>query len=129
MTNKQYTVSLNNIKIGTTELEHSDAPMGVVFGKINFLDIESGYKFFKTYCSANGIDILTDYPEDKILTTGDIPSLIVTNQSGVEIKGVGCNIEGMDSDKFDILILGVPYPFYEEEFPHHVKFYRDKFNA
>ncbi|MDB5062978.1 MAG: hypothetical protein JWP67_2821, partial [Mucilaginibacter sp.] len=32
---ESYDVFLDNIKIGQTELEKADAPMGVVFGKIN----------------------------------------------------------------------------------------------
>ena len=33
----------------------------------------------------------------------------------------------MDSDTFDITVLGITYPFYEEEFPHHVKAYNEMF--
>ena len=46
----------------------------------------------------------------------------------MEIKGVGNQISGMDSDEFEISLEGVPYPFYEEEFPHHVKAYYNQFN-
>jgi hypothetical protein len=34
---KIYDILLNNSRIGTTELEYADAPMGVVFGRISFL--------------------------------------------------------------------------------------------
>jgi hypothetical protein len=33
----------------------------------------------------------------------------------------------MDSDVFEITILGISYPFFEEEFPHHVRAYNDQF--
>jgi len=95
-----YDILLDNKIIGTTELEKADAPMGVVFGKLTFINIESGYHFFKTYCQTNNIKIVTDYPNDKLITTEDIPNLKVINQNGIEIKGQGTNIEGMDSDVF-----------------------------
>jgi hypothetical protein len=58
----------------------------------------------------------------------NIPNLKVLDRNGKEIIGqLGCNVDGMDSDIFEITILGVPYPFYEEEFPHHVKTYHEMF--
>ena len=33
----------------------------------------------------------------------------------------------MDSDLFEVTIVGVPYPFYEEEFPYHVNAYKKMF--
>jgi hypothetical protein len=34
----------------------------------------------------------------------------------------------MDSDEFEITIVGIPYPYFETEFPEHVKKYNEKFN-
>ncbi len=34
----------------------------------------------------------------------------------------------MDNEEYEISISGIPYPFYEEEFPHHVKEYENMFN-
>ncbi|WP_398455844.1 hypothetical protein AB3466_06695 [Sphingobacterium thalpophilum] len=48
-------------------------------------------------------------------------NLKVINLNGIEIKGQGANFEEMDNDVFVLTILGVPYPFFEGEFPHHVK--------
>nr|WP_315402741.1 hypothetical protein [uncultured Sphingobacterium sp.] len=127
MTIKQYDILLDNKKIGATELEKADAPMGVVFGRVTFDLIISGYDFLKTYCVKNNIVIITDYPEDKLIGTADIPNLKVVNSNGIEIRGQVTNIEGMDSDGFDIIICGISYPFFEEEFPHHVKTYNDQF--
>ncbi|MET4546481.1 hypothetical protein ABIE26_003808 [Pedobacter africanus] len=67
ITMKLYDIFLNNNKIGTTELEKGDAPMGSVFGKITFINISSGYDFFKTHCVTNGIELVTDYPEDRLI--------------------------------------------------------------
>ena len=38
---KEYSIYLGSNKIGTTRLEKADAPMGVVFGEINFVEKES----------------------------------------------------------------------------------------
>lgn len=127
MVKKRYNILLDNKKIGATELEKADAPMGVVFGRVTFDHIESGYDFLKTYCLKNNIVIITDYPDDKLIGTADIPNLKVVNPNGIEIKGQVTNIEGIDSDVFEIIICGVSYPFFEEEFPHHVKTYNDQF--
>lgn len=128
MTIKRYDILLDDKLIGTTELEKADAPMGVVFGNVAFVNIVSGYDFLRTYCLANSIEIITDYPYDRLIATVDIPKLKVISSNGIEIKGQGTNINGMDSDIFEITILGVSYPFFEEEFPHHVKEYNDQFN-
>lgn len=117
---KLYTIDLDNTIIGTTELEKADAPMGCVFGRINFITISSGYDFFKAYCKTNKIELITDNPTDKLIATPSLP-LVVRNELGIEIKGAGNQISGMDSDEFEILIEGIPYPFYAAEFPHHVK--------
>ena len=124
--NKYYDILLDNKKIGTTNLEKADAPMGVVFGQIYFTCIGYGYDFFKQYCLAHQIEI-TDYPEDKLISTRQIPNLQVFDTKGNEIKGMACSIDGMDSDEFQITIIGISYPFYEEEFPHHVKTYNEMF--
>ena len=123
---KVYDILLDKNRIGTTELEKADAPMGVVFGKINFFNITSGYNFFKDYCSKSKLEF-TDYPNDKLISTFDIPGLQVFNTNGIEIKGLGCSVSGMDADTFEIEIPGIAYPFYEEEFPHHVKTYAGMF--
>jgi hypothetical protein len=39
---KVYDILLDNIKIGVTALENADVSMGVVFGRINFIEIDSG---------------------------------------------------------------------------------------
>lgn len=90
--------------------------MGVVFGDINFYEIVLGYDFFKGYCLANGIEVITDYPDEMLIVTANIPNLKVINLHGTEIKGQGQNIEGIDSDVFILTILGVPYSFLKRNF-------------
>lgn len=124
---KNYSIYLNGDLIGTTRLEKADPPMGVVFGIISFIDSNIGYNFFKEYCKSNGIQLANDYPEDKLISTRTIKNLSVKNDLGIEIKGMGNQISGMDNDEFEISIEGIPYPIYEEEFPHHVKEHNDMF--
>ena len=126
MANKQYQVILDGKKIGTTELEKADASMGVVFGKLRFEGIDSGYQFLNAYCRENNIET-EDHPEDKLISTRDITDLKVVNADGKEIKGVASSISGMDADGFEITIEGIPYPFYETEFPHHVLAYNQRY--
>jgi len=121
---KIYNIFLDKKQIGTTLLENADAPMGVTFGVISFSDLDSPYSFFKTYCLQNNI-AFEDYPEDKLISTTNIPVLQIFDYNEIEIKGLGCYISGMDSDCFNINIIGIPYPFYEEEFPHHVTEYQE----
>jgi hypothetical protein len=121
---KTYQVLLDKGNIGTTKLEKADAPMGVAFGQINFLNISSGYDFLKSYCLKNQIGF-TDYPEDNLISTLNIPNLRVIDMDGNEIKGEACSISGMDGDIFEISIVGIEYPFYGEEFPHHVNDYNE----
>lgn len=125
--NKTYKVLLDGEEIGTSKLEKADAPMGVVFGKINFEKNKWNYHSIKSYCLTNNIEIADDYPEDKLISSRTIHSLVIRNEQGVEVKGVGNQISGMDSEGFEISIEGIAYPFYEEEFPHHVKAYNDMF--
>ena len=126
MTSKQYNILLDNEIIGTTDLEKADPPMGFVGGQIKFIKISSGYDFFKKYCWKNKIKI-NDKPKDRFITTLDIPNLKVIDQNGNEIKGQGANVEGFDADVFEVYIFGITYPFYEEEFPHHVKAYDEMY--
>ncbi|WP_458626446.1 hypothetical protein [Winogradskyella sp. PC D3.3] len=127
--NKIYNLHLNGILIGTSELEKGDAPMGVVLGELKFVESNFGYEFIKKYCVEKNIELAYDYPEDKMISTMSISELKVTNQNGIEIIGIGNQISGMDNEEYEISIFGIPYPFYEEEFPHHVKSYENMFKS
>ena len=122
-----YTVYLDNIKIGSTDLENADAPMGVVFGVIKFLNSDFDYTFLKEYCIKNKVDLANDYPEDKLISTSNMSQLTIINKVGIEISGIGNQITIMGGEESEISIQGIPYPFYEEEFPHHVKEYNEMF--
>ena len=125
---KKYIVKLDGKYIGTTNLEKADAPMGVVFGLIEFEKINSPYKFFRDYCNKNNVIVNADEPEHELIDTQEINSLSVYNENGVEIKGEATLINGFKEEGYSIEIIGIPYPFYEEEFPHHREAYDNQFN-
>jgi len=126
--NKPYNVFLGETIIGATLLEKADAPAGVVFGNMNFIGISSPYNFFKDYCIQHSIRF-TEYPEINFIATFNIPDLRVINNEGVEIKGISTEITGDIKKGFEVYLLGVPYPFYEAEFPHHVENYDNQFKS
>jgi len=102
--------------------------MGVVRGLIEFIEIKSGYDFLKKYCLEQKVKINTDDSEYNFIDTTVIPNLKIQDSDRSEIPGQGNYITGFDSEGFEITILGIPYPFYEEEFPHHVKDYENQFD-
>ncbi|MGB3546079.1 MAG: hypothetical protein WBA17_03845 [Saprospiraceae bacterium] len=115
---------MDNITIGKTKLESADAPMGVVFGKIIEDNGQIDYDFIKLYCQNNEIELAFDHQEDKLICTRTIVQLQVFSPAAIEIKGVGNQITGMDGDGYEIIIEGIGYPFYGEEFPQHREAYR-----
>jgi len=54
-------------------------------------------------------------------------NLDITSESGTKIEGQGVCISGLVAEDYEIEVVGIPYPFYEEEFPHHVKAYDNQF--
>jgi hypothetical protein len=99
MTEKIYKILLNDKLFGTTKLEFGDPPMGVVFGQIDFAGKNIGYDFIKQYCTDNLVEIQTDYPKDKLISTGQIASLKVYNTENLELVGIGNSIEGITKTK------------------------------
>ena len=126
--NKIYKIYLNGKELGSSKLEKGDAAMGVACGKLDFIIENYGYSQIKNYCIKNEIELAMDYPKDKMISTMTLNELKVINENGIEIKGVGNQITGMDSEEYEISIFGIPYPFYETEFPNLVKEYENIFN-
>lgn len=128
MTKPIYKIVLEDKLLGTTKLEFGDPPMGIVFGQVFFAESNMGYDFIKQYCIDNSIHIQYDYPTDKLISTGHIKKLKVYNSYNREIVGLGNTIEGMDSDRYTITILGIDSEIYEQEFPNHIVEYEHKVN-
>ncbi len=122
---KVYQILLDGKAIGTTQLEKADPPMGTVWGKIIGGASSIDYAFMKSYCNDNGIDLVSDFPEDRFISTKTIKQLQIISPDGISLQGEGNQVSGMDAEGFEIFIEGIGYPFYGEEFPHHVKEYEE----
>lgn len=103
--------------------------MGVVQGKVSFHASVTPFQLFLNYCYAHAITPNGADPELEFIDTPFIPDLRVIRDDGMEIRGQGCCIIGFKDDGYEIIIVGVPYPFYAEEFPHHCKAYNEHFKA
>jgi hypothetical protein len=75
--------------------------------------------FFKTYCLKHNIEFQDDI-DTGLISSRAIPDLHIFDISGYEIKGDVCYIAGTDAEHFEIYIEAVPFPFYGQEFQHHV---------
>ncbi len=125
-----YQIELDGEVIGATRLEMGDPPMGVVYGKIVFYALESPYAFLKNYCESLQIPINEEDEELEFIDIQNMEGLKVYRGDGVEIAGVpGAAVTGMREEGYMITILGVPYPFYAEEFPRHCESYRKRFGG
>ena len=127
MNSTHFSILLDNKKIGITNLEKADVPMGVVFGQISLINIADGYTFFKDYCVKNIIGI-TKYPEDKFISTRHIPNLQVFDNDRAEIKGVATSVAGQGNSDFEITIEGVPHSMFISKFGHHIEKYKELLN-
>lgn len=125
---KKYLIKLDGNSIGTTAFEKADAPMGCVIGLIHFIKIDTPYAFFKNYSKEKNIVLNENEPEHLLINTQSIDGLSVFNEEDIEIKGMAVTVSGFEEDGYYIEVIGIAYPFFEEEFPHHVKAYESKFN-
>ena len=119
-----FTIKLEEQIIGTTDFEFADVPMGVVYGKINFINIESPYLLFKNYCLANNIQINYDSETEKLIDTFIIPNLkVYYNDFQDELKGWGSSISGLeisdDGFEFEITFNGLISEIMSTLFKHH----------
>jgi len=102
--------------------------MGVVLGEISFFDNNFGYKEIKEFWYNNNVELASDYPKQKLISTMSTDKLKIFSEDGIEIKGDGNQITGMDNDKFEISISGIPYLIYKTDFPNLLKDYENRFN-
>jgi Integron Cassette Protein Hfx_Cass5 len=127
MTEHSFKIFLDDKLIGTTLFEKADVPMGVVFGQIEFTNIDNAYTFFKAYCLQNQIGI-TDYKQDKFLTTRHISNLKVFDSDNTEIKGSAVSVSGQGNKDFEITVEGVPQTIFSFKFKHHIDHYKNLFD-
>lgn len=116
---KTYRIELNGVKIGTTDFEFADTPMGVIHGKINFENIDSPYELFKNHCKKYEVTINQDDKKFRFIDTQVIPELKVYLEDGAELNGWGAAITGMEEDDFEIQFGGITPELMQIEFKHH----------
>ncbi|WP_259065696.1 hypothetical protein HDF24_02600 [Mucilaginibacter sp. X4EP1] len=119
-----YYLEVDKIRIGHTEFEYADTPMGVVHGKIIFDEIKFPYEFFRNHCIAHNVQINSDDPNYRFIDTVVIPQLKVFLENGEELLGWGGAITGMEPDDFEIQFGGVSSELMKTEFErHYIKYY------
>ena len=126
---EKYSVKLYDVVIGYTRFEKADPPLGMVAGKIELLNIDSGYDFFSVYCKETEAQINVDYPDFKFLDAESIRELGVFHPQEAAVNGTAVTIRGFDSDGFEIEVTGIPKIEYETFFPEHTAAYEDMFNV
>ena len=118
---KEYKIFLDDILIGTTNFEFADVPMGVVFGKVNFIDIENPYLFIKSYYLKNKTNF--EHDDCEVFLSSQIQRFIkVYKDNNEELIGWGAYLSGLKDD-FQIDFMGIESDLMLAEFPHHVKQY------
>ena len=113
---KEYKIFLDDILIGTTNFEFADVPMGVVYGKVNFIDIENPYFFFKKYCDTNDIDYHF-IDDEKYIQTFELKHIKINRSDSYFIRN-GASFCGFDED-FQIEMYNISSEIMKSEFLHH----------
>ena len=112
---KEYKIFLDDVLIGTTNFEFADVPMGVVYGKVNFIDIENPYFFFKKYCDKNDIDYQF-IDDEKYIHTFELKLIKISNNS--DFIRNGASFCGFNED-FQIEMYNISFKIMKSEFLNH----------
>ena len=112
---KEYKIFLDDVLIGTTNFEFADVPMGVVYGKVNFIDFKNPYFFFKKYCDSNDIDYHF-IDDEKYIQTFELKLIKISNNS--DFIRNGASFCGFDED-FQIEMYNISSEIMKSEFLHH----------
>ena len=113
---KEYKIFLDDILIGTTNFEFADVSMGVVYGKVNFIDNENPYFFFKKYCDTNDIDYHF-IDDEKYIQTFELKHIKINRSDSYFIRN-GASFCGFDED-FQIEMYNISSEIMKSEFLHH----------
>jgi len=126
MNKKKYIIKLGSDIIGYTLFESHDASMGVVIGRIIFQIDEKPFEFLKSL--SNNEDVtMNEIDHNSQFISASFENITIKSELGTVIKGIGISIIGME-EEYDLEVIGIPYPFYEEEFPHHREAYDKQFS-
>ena len=119
----KYFLELDKIRIGYTEFEYADVPMGVIHGKIIFENIHSPFELFQTHCTKFNVQMNDNDINLRLIDTVVIPQLKVYKNGHEELKGWGGAITRMDSDEFEIQFGGITSELMQKEFESHFQEY------
>jgi hypothetical protein len=116
----RFEIYSNGTLIGHSDLEHGDPPMGVAAGR--FMPLPA----YEQIRGAVPMDLA-----ESVLPSQDHLNLAVREAGGKElVSSGGVQItdysEAVGPEGFQVEILGIGYPLYEELFPQHVAAYRDR---
>lgn len=112
---KEYKIFLDDVLIGTTNFEFADVPMGVVYGKVNFIAFKNPYFFFKKYCDTNNIDYQF-IDDEKYIQTFELKLIKISNNS--DFIRNGASFCGFNED-FQIEMYNISSKIMKSEFLHH----------
>lgn len=121
---KKYKVFLDDKLIGTTNFEFADVPMGIVYGKLDFVDIENPYLFLKQFYKDKNVKFEFDDKEEFLdSTTQKFVKIIYDDDK--ELLGWGAFLSGIKKD-YEITFGGIDYELMKLEFSQHYKdYYKD----
>jgi hypothetical protein len=122
----KYFLELDKTRIGYTEFEYADVPMGVIHGKIIFENTNSPFELFQTHCTKFNVEINDNDIILRLIDTVVIPQLKVYTENNEELKGWDGAITGMDSNEFEIQFSGITSEIMQKEFGSHFKEYYEK---
>ena len=103
--------------VGSTRLEHDDAPMGVAFGAMQPLASYAQLAHRFDACRNGGLS-----------GTG-VTVRIEGSAECLECLGAGIQdyTAELPDEPISVEVVGIPYPLYEQLFPHHVAAYKARF--
>lgn len=119
---KEYKIFLDGKFIGITNLEFADVPMGMVYGKIIFSELENPYLFFKEYCINNEIEY-SFIEDEKYINTFTLKNMKIIYNENSELMG-NCSISGFGND-FQIDVYDITETIMKNLFLSHYYDYYD----
>jgi hypothetical protein len=114
---KEYKIFLDDVLIGTTNFEFADVPMGVVYGKVNFINVENPYQFVKNFYLKKNADFECD-DEVEFIDSMIQDFIKIYYDENKLLIGWGSFLSGL-KDEFEITFSGIDSELMKSEFSHH----------
>ena len=114
---KEYKIFLDDVLIGTTNFEFADVPMGVVYDKVNFINVENPYQFVKNFYLKKNADFECD-DEVEFIDSMIQDFIKIYYDENKLLIGWGAFLSGL-KDEFEITFSGIDSELMKSEFSHH----------